>query len=105
MMENALKCMNNGAGIPLGYYVDDTQHLQIDEKKAPYVKEIFQRFADGEMIKNIIAELNARGATISYKLKKSRKEVKAYERCCPITQSAAYSPIENISENISSKML
>lgn len=80
MMENALKCMNNGAGIPLGYYVDDTQHLQIDEKKAPYVKEIFQRFADGEMIKNIIAELNARGATISYKLKKSRKEVKAYER-------------------------
>ena len=80
MMENALKCMNNGAGIPLGYYVDDTQHLQIDEKKAPYVREIFQRFADGEMIKSIIADLNARGATISYKLKKSRKEVKSYER-------------------------
>ncbi len=38
MMENALKCMNNGAGIPLGYYVDETQHLQIDEKKAPYYK-------------------------------------------------------------------
>ena len=66
MMENALKCMNNGAGIPLGYYVDETQHLQIDEKKAPYVHEIFQRFADGEMIKTIIADLNARGATISY---------------------------------------
>ncbi len=80
MMENAFKCMNNGAGIPLGYYVDDTQHLQIDEKKAPFVKEIFQRFADGEMIKNIIADLNKRGATISYKLKKSRKEVKVYER-------------------------
>lgn len=80
MMENALKCMNNGAGIPLGYYVDDTQHLQIDEKKVPFVKEIFQRFADGEMIKTIITELNARGATISYKLKKSRKEVKTYER-------------------------
>ena len=32
-MENALKCMNNGTGIPLGYCVDDTQHLQIDEKK------------------------------------------------------------------------
>lgn len=79
MMENALKCMNNGAGIPLGYYVDDTQHLQIDEKKAPYVREIFQRFADGEMIKTIISDLNARGATISYKLK-SRREVKVYER-------------------------
>lgn len=34
MMENALKGMNNGAGIPLGYYVNDTQHLQIDEKKS-----------------------------------------------------------------------
>ena len=80
MMENALKCMNNGAGIPLGYYVDDTQHLRIDEKKVPYVREIFQRFSDGEMIKSIISDLNARGATISYKLKKSRKEVKSYER-------------------------
>lgn len=80
MEENALKCMNNGSGIPLGYYVDDTQHLQIDEKKAPFVKEIFQRFAEGEMIKTIISELNARGARISYKLKKSRKEVKTCER-------------------------
>ena len=80
MTENALKCMNNGAGTPLGYYVDETQHLQIDEKKAPFVREIFQRFADGEMIKSIITDLNARGARISYKLKKSRSEVKEYER-------------------------
>ena len=80
MTENALKCMNNGAGTPLGYYVDEEQHLQIDEKKAPYVRDIFQRFADGEMIKSIIDDLNARGATISYKLKKSRSVTKSYER-------------------------
>lgn len=93
MMENALKCMNNGAGIPLGYYVDDTQHLQIDEKKAQFVREIFQRYADGEMIKNIIADLNARGVTISYKLKKSRKQVKIYER--PL----AYNTVRRILSN------
>ena len=80
MTENALKCMNNGAGTPFGYYVDETQHLQIDEKKAPFVREMFQRFADGEMIKSIYTDLNARGARISYKLKKSRREVKEYER-------------------------
>lgn len=80
MTENALKCMNNGSGTPLGYYVDDEQHLQIDEKKAPYVREIFQRFADGEMIKTIIADMNARGVGITVRVKKSRGDKKPYER-------------------------
>lgn len=80
MTENALKCMNNGSGTPLGYYVDDEQHLQIDEKKAPYVREIFQRFADGEMIKTIIADMNARGIGITVRVKKSRGDKKPYER-------------------------
>ena len=51
MTDNALKAMSNGGITPLGYYLDDDQHLQIDESKAPFVREIFQRFADGEMIK------------------------------------------------------
>lgn len=80
MTENALKCMNNGSGTPLGYYVDDEQHLQIDEKKAPYVREIFQRFADGEIIKTIIADMNARGVGITVRVKKSRGDKKPYER-------------------------
>ena len=80
MTENALKCMNNGSGTPLGYYVDDEQHLQIDEKKAPYIREIFQRFADGEMIKIIIADMNARGVGITVRVKKSRGDRKPYER-------------------------
>lgn len=80
MTENALKCMNNGSGTPLGYYVDDEQHLQIDEKKAPYVREIFQRFADGEMIKTIIADMNARGVGITVRVKKARGDKKPYER-------------------------
>lgn len=79
MTDNALKCLYNGSIVPLGYYVDDEQHLQIDERNAPFVREIFQRFADGEMIKSIIADMNARGVgiTVSNKKKSGRK---AYTR-------------------------
>lgn len=79
MTDNALKCLYNGSIVPLGYYVDDEQHLQIDERNAPFVREIFQRFADGEMIKSIIADMNARGVgiTVSNKKKSGRK---AYSR-------------------------
>ncbi len=70
MMDNALKCLYNGSIVPLGYYVDEEQHLQIDEEKAPFVREIFERFADGEMIKDIIEDMNARGVGILVKMKK-----------------------------------
>lgn len=71
MTDNALKSMYNGGVTPLGgYYVDEEQHLQIDEKKAPFVREIFQRFADGEAIKTIIADMNARGVGITVRMKK-----------------------------------
>ncbi len=78
MTDNALKSMYNGGVTPLGYYVDEEQHLQIDEKKAPFVKEIFQRFADGEAIKTIIADMNARGVGITVRMKKKAGK-KAYE--------------------------
>ena len=70
MTDNALKAMSNGGITPLGYYLDDEQHLQIDESKAPFVREIFQRFADGEMIKAIIADMNARGVGMTVRMKK-----------------------------------
>ena len=93
MTENALKCMNNGSGTPLGYYVDDEQHLQIDEKKAPFVREIFQRFADGEMVKDIIKDLNARGASITVKIKKPCDGKKSYER--PLTYNTTRRILSN----------
>lgn len=93
MTENALKCMNNGSGTPLGYYVDDEQHLQIDEKKSPFVREIFQRFADGETTKSIIADMNARGASITVKVKKSRDGRKFYER--PLTYNTVRRMLSN----------
>lgn len=70
MTDNALKAMSNGGITPLGYYLDDEQRLQIDESKAPFVCEIFQRYADGEMIKTIIADMNARGVGMTVRMKK-----------------------------------
>ena len=78
MKDNALKAMYNGGVTPLGYYVDEEQHLQIDEKKAPFVQEIFRRFADGEAIKSILADMNARGVGITVRMKKKSGR-KAYE--------------------------
>ena len=79
MTDNALKGLYNGCVVPIGYYVDEEQHLQIDEKKAPFVREIFQRYVDGEMIKNIIADMNARGVGITVRMKKKAGK-KAYDR-------------------------
>ena len=79
MTDNALKAMSNGGITPLGYYLDDEQHLQIDERKAPFVREIFQRYADGEMIKTIIDDMNARGVGITVRMKKKAGK-KAYNK-------------------------
>lgn len=70
MTDNALKAMSNGGITPLGYYLDDEQHLQIDESKAPFVREIFRRYADGEMIKTIIDDMNARGVGTTIRMAK-----------------------------------
>lgn len=79
MTDNALKAMSNGGITPLGYYLDDEQHLQIDERKAPFVREIFQRYADGEMIKAIIDDMNDRGVGITVRMKKKAGK-KAYDK-------------------------
>lgn len=62
--ENALKGKNNGGGIPLGYALDkQTQKLIIDPETAPLVAEIFTRYADGETVRSMIEDFNARGLT------------------------------------------
>ncbi|MBO6264198.1 MAG: recombinase family protein, partial [Clostridia bacterium] len=72
MKDNALKCKNNGTVTPMGYYVDDDQHLQIDEKKAPFVKEIFERFAQGEKTKTIIDDFKKRGIGVTIRGKRGK---------------------------------
>jgi len=59
--ENALKGRNNGGGIPLGYLLGNEQKLVIDPVTAPLVREIFQRYADGEIVRTIVEDFNRRG--------------------------------------------
>lgn len=59
--ENAIKCLHNGGWTPFGYRVGADRHYEIDEQNAPYVREIFRRYADGDTLKEIAADLNARG--------------------------------------------
>ena len=60
--ENALKGKQNGGRPPLGYLLDrTTQKLIIDPVQAPIVKEVFERYADGEAMQSIVNDLNARG--------------------------------------------
>ncbi len=61
MKENALKSMFNGGVIPLGFCVDKEKHYQIDEKTAPLIRELFQRYASGESMADIVEDLNAKG--------------------------------------------
>lgn len=59
--ENALKGLNNGGGIPLGYLLGKDQRLEVDPVTAPVVVEIFTRYAEGETVRAIVESLNERG--------------------------------------------
>lgn len=60
-MENALKCKSNGGGIPIGFYVDEEKHYQIDPLTAPRVREAFESYADGKKVIDIAENLNRHG--------------------------------------------
>ena len=58
--ENALKKQSNGGTTPFGYNVVDHK-LAVDPVTAPVVLEIYQRYADGETIREILEDLNRKG--------------------------------------------
>ena len=64
-MVNAEKCVYNGGPVPLGYYIDDEHHYQIDEKTAPIVQKVFHDYADNIPIVDIVEELNVAGIRTS----------------------------------------
>ena len=68
--ENALKCVNKGGRTAFGYKLvkagERSKRYEIDDLNAPYVREIFNRYADGDTIKEICNDLNARGITTNY---------------------------------------
>lgn len=57
---NADKCLSNGGTTPLGYKIENHRYV-IDEKTAPIVQEIYEKYADGWTAKSICDNLNERG--------------------------------------------
>ena len=61
LTENALKGRFNGGTIPLGYNITPDQQYEIDPVGAAIVREVFQRYAAGDSINEILCSLNNRG--------------------------------------------
>ena len=60
---NAEKCKWNGGTLPIGYIVDEEQHLQINTMTAPFVLEAFKLYDQGKTITEIRDYLNSKGLT------------------------------------------
>ena len=67
--ENAMKLKCNGGGRALGYDVDEDGHYIVNREEASVVCEIFERFANGDTIKEITDSLNSRGILTKKQLK------------------------------------
>lgn len=61
MTENALKLRSNGVRAPIGYYIDDEKHFQIDENNAPIIRDIFTLYNDGTKVSEIVELMKSRG--------------------------------------------
>ena len=57
---NAGKCLCTGGNIALGFKVDDTKHFIIDENTAPVVQKVFELYASGQTVQQIIDYLNSK---------------------------------------------
>lgn len=61
MMENAMQCKSNGSGLCLGYRIGTNHKYEIDPIGAKTVQEIFQLYADGKSMTQIINYCNDKG--------------------------------------------
>lgn len=57
---NAEKCLSNGSNPGLGYYVDKERRFHIDPAGAATVREIFELYASGKTVTEIITYLNGK---------------------------------------------
>ena len=60
LKENALKCMATNA-TPLGYKTNEEKKFEIDPVTAPIVREIFDLYANGKSIRQVVNILNEKG--------------------------------------------
>ena len=61
MTENALKGKFSGGAIPFGYTINADRRFEIDPLTAPFVAEAFQRYNDGQTMREIRDWLNEKG--------------------------------------------
>ena len=61
MTENALKGKFTGGAIPFGYIINADHRFEIDPLTAPFVVETFQRYNDGQTMREIRDWLNEKG--------------------------------------------
>ena len=61
MTENALKGKFTGGAIPFGYIINADHRFEIDLLTAPFVAETFQRYNDGQTMREIRDWLNEKG--------------------------------------------
>lgn len=65
MEDNARACKVNNGNLPLGYVKGTDGKYAVEPSEARIVKEIFELYADGMNVKDIITSLNARGLKTS----------------------------------------
>lgn len=61
MRLNAERCMSTGGSRAVGLRVDENKKFQIDERYAPIVRHIFQSYADGMTVTEIVEQLKEQG--------------------------------------------
>jgi DNA invertase Pin-like site-specific DNA recombinase len=57
---NAKKFLSNGSNPGLGFKVDEERRFHIDPKTAPIVQQIFEMYAAGATVADIVKYLNAK---------------------------------------------
>ena len=60
LRENALKCMATTTA-PLGYIINNEKKFEIDPVTAPIVKEIFDLYANGKSMRQVVDVMNEKG--------------------------------------------
>ena len=65
MHDNALACKVNNGGLPLGYVKGSDGRYAIEPTEAAVVREIFEMYANGSNVTEIIGMLNSRGLRTS----------------------------------------
>ena len=58
MALNAEKCLYIGAGVPLGYNIDENKRFILNEDEAMIVRKVFEMYLNGKTMAYIVNDLN-----------------------------------------------